>query len=375
MHIGIDIREAIGSPAGKGVYARELVRALLVRAGKVYRFTLFTREPIDFDVPEGVQVRVVRLPGLLWHVYVAWYARFVAGVDLFFAPTSYIIPALMPRRSVFVVHDVYVFTSPERHLKKASFVERVTLRRVLAGARVAVAVSEFTVEEVARLLPDVRVSFVVVPNAVAVDDVDGGVVVDVRDRFSLARPFLLFVGTIEPRKNLIRLIRAFADVLKSDLGDRGGWDGDLVIAGKKGWFYEEVFQAVEVAGISDRVHFLGFVSDNEKRALYEAADGLVFPSLYEGFGIPPLEAMSLRCPVVVSDIGALREVVGDAGVYIDPRDEGDMAAGMRKLLADADLRATLRDKGVIRAQQFSWDDSAMRLLSVFDSFRADRVNG
>jgi glycosyltransferase involved in cell wall biosynthesis len=179
----------------------------------------------------------------------------------------------------------------------------------------------------------------------------------VRARLGLPERFLLFVGTLEPRKNLVRLLEACA-ALPDPL--------PLVIGGRRGWLYEDIFHAVARYGLDTRVHFLDFVADTDLPALYNLASAFVYPSLYEGFGLPAAEALACGTPVVTSDVASLPEVVGNAAILVNPLDSQAIAGGIMAALAQ---RAPLQQAGPVQAQQFSWHQSAARLL---DCYRASQ---
>ncbi|MEY3163089.1 MAG: hypothetical protein RIT25_3084, partial [Planctomycetota bacterium] len=173
-------------------------------------------------------------------------------------------------------------------------------------------------------------------------------------------PFVLFVGSVEPRKNLITLVHAWAQLVA-----QGNVPGKLVIAGGSGWKNSDVFQAIERLGIADRVHCTGFVTDEELLALYNTAACFTYPTVYEGFGLPVIEAMACGTPVVTTRVSSIPEVGGDAVVYVeDPRDTGALAAAIGRVLADPALRADLRRRGLAQAARFSWDETARRTLAL-----------
>jgi glycosyltransferase involved in cell wall biosynthesis len=184
----------------------------------------------------------------------------------------------------------------------------------------------------------------------------------VRGRFGLQGDFLLFVSTIEPRKNVPTLLRAFRRLM-----DAYHPNVQLVLAGEKGWLYDEVFQLVRDLKLVDKVVFLGRVSTEELLWLYNVAQALVSPSIYEGFGLPPLEAMACGTPVIVSNVSSLPEVVADAGILVDPYDAEELSVAMWRLLSDAELRASLIEKGYKRAGFFSWDKAAQETLKLYHS--------
>jgi glycosyltransferase involved in cell wall biosynthesis len=179
----------------------------------------------------------------------------------------------------------------------------------------------------------------------------------VREKYRLEHPYLLSVSTIQPRKNYVRLIKAFSRLV-ADLPS----PISLVIAGGNGWMYKEVYQTVEQMGLQDRVSILGFAPDDDLPALYSMATLFVYPSLYEGFGLPVAEAMACGLPVVCSNASSLPEVGGDAVLYFDPCDVGAMADAMRRALADEALRKELQRKGLEQVKRFSWERAAEGLL-------------
>jgi glycosyltransferase involved in cell wall biosynthesis len=182
----------------------------------------------------------------------------------------------------------------------------------------------------------------------------------VRARLGLERPYVLFVGTVQPRKNLPRLIEAFARVV----GEQG-IEHELVIAGQKGWLAEESLRAPQKFRVEQRVRFVDYVPEDMLPSLYSAADALAYPSLYEGFGLPALEAMACGVPVLASKTSSLPEVAGDAAILVDPASVEAIAEGLAGILLDERLRADLREKGIARARSFTWANSARGLISVF----------
>jgi glycosyltransferase involved in cell wall biosynthesis len=184
-----------------------------------------------------------------------------------------------------------------------------------------------------------------------------------RRRKGLPARFILFLGTIEPRKNVALLIDAFAQLIATD--PAVGSDLHLVVAGAKGWYADDVFARAEASGIADRVHFPGYVPEEEKALWYGAASCFCYPSLYEGFGLPPLEAMACGVPVVTSNVSSLPEVVGDGGLTVPPDDSAALSAALRRVMADAALREELCQRGQARAAQFTWTQAARQTVDVY----------
>ena len=180
-------------------------------------------------------------------------------------------------------------------------------------------------------------------------------------RHGLQADYFLHVGTLEPRKNLVRLIQAF-DLVRRKSHE----DIQLVLAGGKGWKYESIFEEIHRLNLHDSVRLLGYVPDEDLPGLIKGARAVVYPSLYEGFGIPPLEAMAVGTPVLTSNTSSLPEVVGDAAVLVDPEDVGSIASGMEDIWTDGDLRQSLQEKGWLRAQRFAWDKSARQTMDLYN---------
>ena len=181
-----------------------------------------------------------------------------------------------------------------------------------------------------------------------------------RHKFGLRHPLVLGVGTLEPRKNHIGLIKAFYQAQKKKNGP-----AMLALAGGKGWLYEETQQLVEDLKIEKKVRFLGRVSDLELVTLYSLADVFAFPSFFEGFGMPPLEAMACGAPVITSNTSSLPEVTGDAAILVDPHDTNEIANAIARILGDEQLREELRQKGYLQVQHYTWPKAAHKMLSVY----------
>jgi glycosyltransferase involved in cell wall biosynthesis len=290
--------------------------------------------------------------------------EWLVGFDVLFAP-NFVPPPTRTKRLVMTVHDVAFRLFPET----APHSTRRWLRRLdraLKQAARIIVVSEQTKRD---LVEQYRVSehqVVVVPNGVdahAFQDITDTDVNAAREQLGIGGPYLLFLGGIEPRKNLPAVVRAFAR-LSSDVQPM------LVIAGwrtewnPEGW--TELQQALGdiPAGIRSRIQVAGYVPEERKVALLAGAEALVYPSRYEGFGLQVLEAMAAGTPVLTSNVSALPEVAGDAAVLVDPADDDAIADGMEKLLRDDELRKDLRERGRARAERFSWEETARRTVEV-----------
>ena len=354
--IAIDIREANGLGAGKGRYAEEITQALIRQAPDV-EFFLFTKEANPrFENTEHVHQIVIKGKGIAWHFNLKRFLK-QHPVDVFLATTSFIYPAIAPKNQkiVTVVHDLIAFHHPDHHHWFPTLVEKLTLGRAMAHSDLIVTVSNHTWRDLALLKPEFQEkAHVVIYPAV------GPKVQRTNDkRMDLPDRFLLAVGTLQPRKNIQGVIKAFEQIAEAKP------QLHLCIAGGSGWKSSAIFEVIP-EWLKERIHFLGYVHHDELMELYSRAQLLVFPSFYEGFGIPPLEAMACGCPVITSDVSSLPEVVGDAALMIDPNNTEEIANTIKYLLGPQ-VSAIAVERGYAQAKQFSWDESARKLLTAMES--------
>lgn len=352
LRLGIDARAATEVPAGKGRYVRELLRALAGRDDP-RAYVLYAREPWDEPLDERFSWRLFRLPDALWHARAALDAG--RRCDAFLATASYLTPWFLRIPTVLVVHDLIAFQEGIDANRRAALIERLTIRRALGRATVIICDSDATRRDLLRLAPKVEVKASVVqlaanPTFARVrDEAD---LDEVRRRHGLSRRFVLCTGTIEPRKNLMRVLEAFAR-LPVDL--RSAYD--LVLVGPRGWEFDEILSSAE-----GTARVLGRISDEDLAALYQACEVFCFVSLYEGFGLPLLEAMSAGAPSITSSVSSLPEVGSDAVRYVDPSSVDDIATALSELLASREERARLGELARLRAADFSWAKTAAETL-------------
>jgi glycosyltransferase involved in cell wall biosynthesis len=268
------------------------------------------------------------------------------------------------------VHDVLEYLERSHGKSLLQLTARFNLtRRVVHGATRLFAVSEFTRSELVTLfrLPTERVQ--VVHNAIDERFLCGHATEAEKQmiaaRYQVNYPFLLYAGRISPQKNLVRIIEAFS-VLKGELAKEGRFeDLKLIIIGDDLSSHPDLRRTVVRGGVTNDVRFLGFVPIDVLRVFYDAAKIFVFPSLYEGFGLPPLEAMAHGTPVVTSNTSSLPEVVGDAAVLVNPDNVFEITRALRRVLLDQGLREKLKDRGYEQARRFSWEESVRRILEVY----------
>lgn len=370
MRLGIDFTSASRERAGIGRYARELIRALS-RIDQTNQYVLFVPRDAHADLlcfAWSKNFSIVRAPLTERYLAALWHrARiplpieaFIGKVDIFYSP-DFLLPPTFAKRKLVTVHDLSYVRVPEcfpqpllNYLNRAVPPSLARADVILADA----ASTQRDVVDVYRVSPEkIRVLYAGVETRFC-PDVSASSMVRVR-ALTRGKPYLLSVSTLQPRKNYARLIEAFGKLISEF--SRQYSELQLVIAGGKGWMYEQVFQTVERLGLQERVLFPQFVSDDDLPALYAGATLFVYPSLYEGFGLPVAEAMACGAPVVSSNASSLPEVGGDAALYFDPRDVGAMAATIHRALIDAALRADLRARGFAQAKKFSWEKAAREL--------------
>lgn len=277
-------------------------------------------------------------------------------IDVYFNPTHYL-PPFAPENSVVSILDLSYIYFPELFKRK----ERVKLvnwsKYSAKKAKKIITISNSSKNDIIKEYGiEADKIAVVYPGIKDLKIKSNLKMSDIKEKFGLNNNYILFVGTLQPRKNVNKLIEAFAS-LNTDL--------DLVIIGKKGWQFEDILAAPKKYGVEDKVKFLHDVNDEELKEFYKNAEFFVLPSLYEGFGLPVLEAMQLGCPVITSDISSLPEAGGDAAMYFNPNDVSDIASKMQKLIGDKELREKMVKKGYDQVKKFSWEKSARETLAVF----------
>lgn len=363
MKIAIDLRSAEGRKAGKGVYTFNIVKNLL-KIDKDNDYILYCENP-DTSVWNFPNVKIKRIVGngALWQI------RALMNVlkekpDIFFAPSSFIIPYFLPLRikAVVSIHDLISLLFPDTHQKKAVIIEKLLLSRVVKKAKKLCAVSENTKTDLIKMfnVDEKRVEIIYCAVSNMMKKLEKNEIEEIRKSNIVPGKYFLAVSTIEPRKNYLNLIRAFS--IFSEKHD----DYKLIIVGKKGWQYKDVFKEVKKLKIEKKVVFPDYIPEDGLVNLYNLSTALVFPSFYEGFGIPPLEAMKCGCPVIAANVSSIPEVLGDAGLFVDPNDPVDISKKMLKIVEDEFVRNDLISKGYKRVEQFSWEKSARKLLSVFN---------
>jgi glycosyltransferase involved in cell wall biosynthesis len=354
LTIGIDARAAAEVPAGRGRFVRELLLALAARDDP-HRYRLYVRRAWDAPLDERFTQVEIGLPDPLWHVAAAYRA---SACDVFLSTNSYLTAWLLRVPCAVVVYDLIAFRPEARPQRRAALIERGTIRPAIRRSARLICISHATERDLVEMLPDADGRTAVVP--LAADDRFAATpsraeIEPVIRRHGVEDGFVLATGTLEPRKNLVRLIQAHGG-LPPELTDAY----PLLVVGPAGWEQDEIAEAA--AGHESSVVFTGFVPDEELAALYAACTVFCYPSLYEGFGLPILEAMQAGAPTITSNVSSLPEVGGNATMYVNPVDEDSIRGALERLLTTPAERAELSERGRRQARAFSWERTAAGVL-------------
>jgi glycosyltransferase involved in cell wall biosynthesis len=365
MRIGIDARIVHYARGGICNYTLRLLKALAAIDVDTAYYVLHSRKEKD---------HASLIPGPNFSPVACWtpshnrLERWALGVEVarlgldLLHTTDFIPPAFGYRRSVITVHDLTFFHYPQFLTAESRRYYNRQIGWAVRRAGHILADSYATKSDLASMLdvPSDRVTVVHLAADPAFRPLADAEIAPVVARYGLEPGFLLCVGTLEPRKNLPRLFRAYRQLL-----DAKTTCAPLVLVGGKGWLYDEIFERVQELRLTEYVRFLQHVTDADLPALYNAAGVLTTPSFYEGFGLPALEAMACGTPVVVANRSSLPEVVGEAGLLIDPDDVDDIAQALARVLTDGPLRSRMRELGLAQAARFSWERTARETLAVY----------
>jgi len=370
LHIAIDAHSVGAQLAGNESYALNLIEAL-AEIDQTNLYTLYVTKPAAIDrfanrwsnfkvrqtlphtplvrIPLTLSAELRRRPVDVLHV------QFTA-------------PPFAPCPVVTTIHDLSFEHLPETFKRRSRAQLRLTVRRTARKAALIVTLSEFSRRDIIETYAVDPERVIVTPAAAPAlfkPIVDETELEKVRERYGIGTNYLLSLGSIQPRKNLMRLIEAFQWLRKSRPDDK---PPQLVIAGKRGWLDEEVFRAAQQDGLNESVKFIGYVPEEDLPALYSGAMCFVYPSYFEGFGLPVLEAMQCGVPVITSKDPALMEVTGDAAIHVDAADTGAWTEAMRSILS-VDDASSRRAAGLKRAAEFSWHNTAVRTREVLEESR------
>lgn len=370
MRIGIDATPILKQRVGVGNYVFNLIKNLSL-IDHENQYVMFychhsdVKEKILKVENPNFENRFIRFPTkimkLLWATVrlpkVDW---MVGGVDLYHSSAFYL-NALSRGKSLLTIHDLNFLALRKLTLWSGRWHYAFKIKGYAQKVDAIIADSQSTKNEIIKYLkiPEEKIHVIYLGCSQAFQPFpESEKKQKMMEKYSIKGDFILYVGTLEPRKNLKGLIQAYAQSRAKD-------DFLLVLAGGKGWKYKHIFRLVKQLKLEDRVIFTGYMPDSDLPALYNSASVFVYPSFYEGFGLPPLEAMACGLPVIVSHTTSLPEVVGDAGVYVDPFDVEQISVSIDTVLSDTKLYQTLRQKGLKRAKLFSWEKTARETMKVY----------
>lgn len=370
MLLGLDGIPLCAPKTGVGHYTFELARELaLLRPADELR--LLSPHPFCYpsDTAELAQwpenLHATRPAIRRWERF--WFAvglpRYLrrTGITLFHG-TNYDIPLGWDGTKILTVHDLSLFRYARTHERRLVWRARWRWPLMLRAADAIITPTEYVRRELLDYfrLPPAKVTAIPEAPRPQFQPLDAALTADTRRRLGVADDFILFVGTVEPRKNLATLVQAYAEMVShTDLRPQ------LVIAGQKGWLTEKFFADLRLSSVADRVHFTGYISENDLQALYASCRTFVYPSLYEGFGLPPLEAMACGAPVVASRIGSHSEILRDAACLVAPENVNELTAALINLLTNAGAQQDLAERGRQRAAEFTWAGAARQTLEVY----------
>ena len=368
MKIGIDATALPPQPVGAGNYIIQLIRSLAILESE-FEFVVFAQPDgrQQINTPESSRIHWVETPSINPGLRLIWeqtlFPRLIrqSSIDLYHS-LHYTRPYLLSGPSVVTFHDMTFFLYPHLHTRVKRIFFPMAIRFSARTAQALIADSESTRQDAIRILqipPDkiVAVQLGVDPKFRVIDD--SLALERVRREYKLPERFMLYVGLVEPRKNVPILIRAYKNLVDQGIAI------PLVVVGRFGWMYSEVFDQIEKLGLQERVQFTGYVPSDDLPNIYNLASLFVYPTRYEGFGFPALEAMACGVPLITSAVSSLPELVGDAGILVLPDDVDELTQAIGSVLRNPDLQAELARKGPIQAAEFTWERTAEQTLQVY----------
>lgn len=380
MKVSIELQPCLKSKSGIGIYTYELTKRLqnfrdIEFEGNIFNF--FNRNSIEQDI-DGINIKKNICSVLPYSIYRTMWNYIPIKYNFLFRQDAdiyqffnFIIPPNISGKAITVIHDLtyilYPSTMEEINRKRLEKNMNNTVRR----ADYIITVSESSKRDIIKYLNVDEHKIQVVYSGV--DEIynkqlDINEIDIVKKKYNIEGEYLLYLGTLEPRKNIETIIKAYNLFIKSNKDKI-----KLVLAGKKGWSYDSIFKLVNEFQIEDKVIFTDYVDDEDKPALYQGAEVFLFPSLYEGFGIPVVEAMASRTPVITSNSSSLPEVAGEAAIMTDPLDYRKISKSIEVILNDEQLREKMINEGIKQANKFSWDSSAEKLKNIYYDLYYNRI--
>ncbi|HWQ83252.1 MAG TPA: glycosyltransferase family 1 protein [Anaerolineales bacterium] len=368
LRVGIDATALPPQPVGAGNYMIQLIRAL-AKLDSDLELVIFAHPhgKALIDVPEQAGLHWSLVPDQKPALRLVWeQTRFPGlirqeGIDLLHS-LHYTRPLRLPCTSVVTFHDMTFFLFPELHTRAKRLFFPAAIRYSARTADAVIAISESTRQDAIRLLKIDPARIQTIPLGVTGEfkPISASPQLSIiRQKYNLPECFILYVGLLEPRKNLPLLLRAYRQVL-----DRGPAPV-LVLAGRMGWTVDTLRHTIDDLALTDQIHFTGYVTPDDLPFVYNLADLFVYPSLYEGFGLPPLEALACGTPVITSSVSSIPANMGDAAILVQPDDQNALSTAIREILDNPELRQELIVKGPIQASKFKWETTARQTLAVY----------
>lgn len=370
MRIGLEISPLAINATGIPNYILRLLKGF-ASIDRDNEYFLYTNKPIPYELglPDNFRIVILKRPVprfQLWFQMELPYRLKKDKINIFHGLFSRL-PVVLPVPGILTVHDLSGYKMPRFH-KRHTHLTNQMFPIFVKKASGIIAVSEFTAKELTSVFPEASGKITIIHEAAPPEysEVTDKVELDrIRKKLNLPRCFFLFLGTLEPRKNLTKLLDAFLNVSDSI-------PHSLVISGAKGWKTEELFNKLKTSDAEDRIQMTGFVDKDDIPALLSLAEGFIYPSLYEGFGLPILEAMACGTPVITSNISSMPEVAGDAALLVDPRSTDSISSAIITLANDKEKRELMCQKGLKRAGEFSWEETARKTLEVYNKTISER---
>lgn len=371
MKIGIDLTPLPSNPVGAGTYMIQLVRALVALPTE-HQFVLFSQQrgkKAVGDLPSDRAAWVItpdRDPAarLIWEQLRLPNLVRSSGIQLLHS-LHYTRPFLLPCHSIVTFHDMTFFLFPEMHTRSKRLFFPRAIRFSAKHSDSIIAVSDSTRRDAIRILNLPPERIVAVPNGI--DQVfrpvaDRQSLQECKRKYGLPDEFILYLGLIEPRKNVPLLLDAYAHL------SRQKSIPPLVLAGRRGWMVDEVFRLIDELQLKDKILLPGYIDSDDLPLIYNLASIFVYPSTYEGFGFPPLEAMACGTPVITTAVSAMLDYVGEAGLLVPPQDEQALTSALDRLLSDPVLRERLTKEGPAHAAPFTWERTARETMNIYEKF-------
>lgn len=364
MKIAINTLGPSRIKVGIGNYIVNLVNGLQ-NLDKNNRYLIFVAEKNKdmFEKAENFRFRKIgffsgnRILRIVWEQIILPFTLLINKVDVLHSP-GFVSPIFKTTKQILTIHDMTFFTHPQFHLKSKIRYFQKMIPVSAKKADMLVVDSENTKQDIINILkinPEKIKTVYLGTNFKKQTKAKEWIT----QKYGIIAPFILFAGMLEPRKNIPNLIRAFAG-LAPEISH------SLVIVGKNGWVFEEIFELVERLNLKERIIFTGYIPDDDLQYFYSAADCFVYPSYYEGFGIPVIEAMACGCPVITSNNSSLKEIAGDAALLINnPDNASEIAKKIKKIILNKRLRETLNQKGLKKIKEFSWKKTAEKTLEAY----------